>query len=88
MFSFFLFIFIITIHQEKLNIFLKAIDFSALLWYNSCIKSEKQKPVGWKDLKESCRLVRDNGGVLLEFILLAVYWIGKIRSRLQRAFPL
>ena len=36
------------------------------------VKCEEQKPVGWKELRESCRLVRGKGGVLLEFILLAV----------------
>ena len=35
-------------------------------------KCGEQKVVGWKELGESCRTVRDNGGVLLEFILLAV----------------
>ena len=36
-------------------------------------KCDEQKPVGWKEPGESCRLVRGNGGVLLEFILLAVH---------------
>ena len=56
-------------------------------WYNQTVKCEDQKPVGWKEPGESCRLVRDKGGVLLEFILLAVRWIGEIRSRMQRVFP-
>ena len=36
-------------------------------------KCEEQKPVGWKEPGESCRLVRGKGDVLLEFILLAVH---------------
>ena len=36
------------------------------------IKCEEQKPVGWKSPAESCRSVRGNGNILLEFILLAV----------------
>jgi len=40
--------------------------------YNIPIKCEEQKVVGWKEPSESCRSVQDNGGVLLEFILLAV----------------
>ncbi len=35
-------------------------------------KCDDQKPVGWKEPGESCRLVRGNGEVLLEFLLLAV----------------
>ncbi len=36
-------------------------------------KCDEQKPVGWKEPGESCRLVRGKGGVLLEFLLLAVH---------------
>ena len=53
----------------------------------SHVKCGEQKVVGWKESWESCRLVRGKGGVLLEFILLAVRWIGEIRSRMQREFP-
>ena len=35
-------------------------------------KCDEQKVVGWKEPGESCRLVRGKGGVLHEFILLAV----------------
>ena len=43
---------------------------SATIRFNKC---EEQKPVGWKEPGESCRLVRGKGGVLLEFLLLAVH---------------
>ena len=47
-----------------------------LMCYNTRVNAIEQKPVGWKEPGESCRLVRGKGGVLLEFILLAVRWIG------------
>ena len=50
----------------------KPIDFTALACYNTFIKCGEQKPVGLKELGESCRLVRGKRGVILEFILLAV----------------
>ena len=55
---------------------------------NECVlKCDEQKPVGWKEPGESCRLVRGKGGVLLEFLLLAVHWMREIFSRMQREFP-
>ena len=58
--------------QKNEYFFTKPLDFDAFAWYNSYNKCEEQKPVGWKNPAESCRLVRGKGGVLLEFILLAV----------------
>ena len=59
--------------NKKLNFFSKKLlTFlfqSVRILYNKC---EEQKPVGWKEPGESCRLVRGKGGVLLEFLLLAV----------------
>ena len=56
----------------KDNLFRKTLDKGKKRCYNSFVKCGEQKVVGWKELGESCRLVRGNGGVLLEFILLAV----------------
>ena len=57
----------------RINIFFeKSLDTSTKRCYNMPYKCDDQKPVGWKEPGESCRLVRGKGGVLLEFILLAV----------------
>ena len=58
--------------RKSVKKFGKAIDCTLLMCYNTFMKCEEQKPVGWKEPGESCRLVRGNGDVLLEFILLAV----------------
>ena len=50
----------------------KLIDFTVLACYNTFIKCGEQKPVGLKELGESCRSVRGKEDVLHEFILLAV----------------
>ena len=50
----------------------KTVDKSTFECYIQFNKCDDQKPVGWKESGESCRLVRGNEGVLLEFILLAV----------------
>ena len=60
------------IFSKRKDFFKKRIDIQNSKCYNRYIKCKDQKPVGRKEPGESCRLVRDNGGVLHEFILLAV----------------
>ena len=52
--------------------FKKSVDKRFFECYIQVNKCDEQKPVGWKESGESCRLVRGKEGVLLEFILLAV----------------
>ena len=53
--------------------FKKSVDKRFFECYIQVNKCDEQKPVGWKEPGESCRSVRGKGGVLHEFILLAVH---------------
>ena len=58
--------------RESEYFFIKPLDIFPKECYTVCIKCEEQKPVGWRYLGESCRLVRGKREGLLEFLLLAV----------------